>query len=167
MVLDRQRVEVLLETGPLVVLAGLVTGQVLVDDALVPPGEIAADQALDAVLRRALVAQHVRLRRERGQRPATAQDVVGVEEEQVVGLAPGMRDVEAAVVAEVGPGFLVEFSWDLAQSTSDELLGAVGGSGVGDDPGVDEVPYRVEAALDDGGFVLHDHAEANGRLHGR
>lgn len=140
--------------------------QILVRDALVPPGHAASDQAFDPVLQGSLVPDHVRVGGERGQRPLLPEDVVGVEEQQIVGPVAGVRDVQAAVVAEVHPGLLAQLARDAGERGPDQLLGPVGGPGVGDDPGVHEIPDGGQAALDDRALVLDDHAQADGRLHG-
>lgn len=133
-VLDHERVEVLLDVGPV----GPVGARVLVRDALVAPGPVAPHQVLEAVLgARSVVAQHVRGRRQPGQRGVLAQDMVGVDGEEEVGLAAGVPDVPGAVVAEVDPGFLVEFARDPGECRTDQVLGAVRRAGVGDHPGVD------------------------------
>ncbi len=135
-------------------------------DTLVPPRQTSPDQAFDAVLQGSLVPEHVPVGGELGQRALLAEDVVGVEEQEVVGTTAGVRDVQAAVVAEVHPRFLAQLAGDAGEGGPDQLLGAVGGARVRDDPGVHETADGGEAALDDRGLVLDDHAQADGRLHG-
>ncbi|GAA3883520.1 hypothetical protein GCM10023084_40520 [Streptomyces lacrimifluminis] len=111
-----------------------------------------------------VVPQHVGRRRQEGQRRVLAHDVVGVEGEEIVGLATGALDVAGPVVPEVDPRFLVEFTRDAVERCADQVLCAVRGAGVTDDPVVDEVPYGAQAPFDHLRFVLDDHAEAESLL---
>lgn len=158
-ILDDERVESLL-------VVALVAGEVLMGDALVPPGDVAAYQTLDAALGRTFVPQQVRVGGQRGQRPLSVDHQIGVEEEQIVGLGVGVPDVQGPVVAEVHPRLLVELARDAVECGTDPLLCSVARTGIGDHPGVDQVANGGEAALDDVGLVLDDHAQADGRLHG-
>lgn len=135
-------------------------------DALVPPGDVAAYQTLVAAFGRSFVPQQVRVGGQRRQRALPADHQIGVEEKQVVGLGVGVPDVPGPIVTEVHPGFLMELARNAVECAADQPLGSVARTGVGDHPGVDQSTNGGEAALDDVGLVLDDHAQADGRLHG-
>src|SRR6266496_3164134 len=80
----------------------------------------------------------------------------------VIGLATGQLERLRAVPAEVAPGHIVQRAGNAGERFADDLAGAVRRAGVTDDPVLDEGLDRSEAALDDVGFVLDDHDQADG-----
>ena len=79
----------------------------------------------------------------------------------LVALAQLLGDMRA-ILGEVAPGLVDDLARKmlLTEPVADQLLGAVGGAGVLDQHVVDQGANAFEAAQDDGGLVLDDHAQA-------
>src|SRR5829696_5046764 len=88
--------------------------------------------------------------------------LVGIDEEGVVSLASREFEGLVAVVAERGPGPLVQLAGPGPAEFAHDRLRAVRRAGVDDHPGVYEGENGGEAARHDRCFVLHDHVEADG-----
>ena len=90
--------------------------------------------------------------------------LVGVDEQQI--LAPLARQLQRliAVVREIHPGPLVQFTGPVFHEFADHLLRAIGRAGVDDHPLVDPRFHAGKATLDHVCLVLDDHVQANGGL---
>ena len=146
----------------------LVAGDVLVKDPHVPPHESVRHEQrapvrnppgvhLDQirVLIEAVLLEPV----------VDHEDLIGIEDEDVVGLPPCERQRLGAVVGKVSPWTLVQLARNAGHELRDHILRTVARSRVDDDPMVDEWLHAREAALDDMSFVLDDHVEADRRRH--
>ena len=69
-----------------------------------------------------------------------------------------------AVVRKVDPGSVVQSAWQLGHVRPDDVLCAIGGAGVHDDPVIDDGQHTVQTPAYDQCLVLHDHAQANARF---
>src|SRR5271154_4567006 len=86
--------------------------------------------------------------------------IVGVHDEQVVGLAEGQRDRLGPVVSEVDPWPVVDLAGDPVEFFPDDGLRVVDASRVDDHVAVDQGEHRFQAPRDHTGLVLHDHVQA-------
>ena len=121
-----------------------------------PVGEVRAD------------AHHVRVGIERIEVGFANKKIVSIHHQRVVGTSTAELKGFSSIVSEVHPFAFVKFSGDssFGEVGTDEVLGAVGGSGVDDAPGVDEFVYRVKGLGNDVGLVLDDHDKRNSGARG-
>ncbi len=76
-------------------------------------------------------------------------------------MGAGQRQRFRAVVRKVDPSSVVQRAGQLGHVRPDDVLCAIGGAGVHDDPVIDDGQHAVQTPADDPCFVLHDHAQAN------
>ena len=88
--------------------------------------------------------------------------LVSIDEEQVVALSLSRFQRLVAIIFEVLPGALMQLARDILHMLLDDLLRAVGGSGVADHPIVDDRLDRIEAAADHGALIFYNHVETDG-----
>src|SRR5436190_18774171 len=84
----------------------------------------------------------------------------------VLRLAPGVLQRECSVMAEVNPRYFMQLSRNSGKGFLDDFPGSVGGSGVANDPAINESLYRSEASLNYACLVPDDHHEADGAVFG-
>ncbi|MNV69775.1 hypothetical protein D3C71_1627010 [compost metagenome] len=143
----------------------LLGGQVLVQHALPVPADACGNQAVALVFPAVHVAgQGVAVGRERG--PGKfgrhTQLLVGINEEQVAAIRACQLQCFVAVVRKVLPGALEQGTGNVVHELADDVLRAIGGARVHDDPVVYPGLDRSEAPGDNRGLVLDDHVEHDG-----
>ena len=87
--------------------------------------------------------------------------VVGIDDQRVVAFVACQLQRLGAVVREIPPWPLVQLARQVAQVLADDLLGAVGGSGVGDHPAIDHRAHAVETPANHQRLALDNHVQAN------
>ena len=132
------------------------------------PRERTFDQGDPPVLHAGVLAREVvRVAVEPGgvQRAFEHQGLIGVDEEHV--LAPLLSEGQGlvAVVGKVDPGPVHDETRLASHDASNNVLRAVGGAGVANDPGVHKRVHGPETPLDHVRLVLDDHAQTNLRSH--
>jgi hypothetical protein len=138
-----------------------VASYVLVRRADVAPLEVATHEALVGEFRSTGVDDHVRIGAESLEGTFTSvEGPVGVHQQEIVRSAARQRQQTRPVVSEVDPLVLMQLSGDVREDVADLRLRPVCRAGVADDPVVDQLAARVEAALDRVRLVLDDQTQA-------
>ena len=142
--------------------------RVFMQDAAIFPGALEFEQLCAPVSEACADAHHVRVGIERIEVGFANKKIVSIHHQRVLGTSTAELKRFSSIVSEVHPFAFVKFSGDssFGKVRADEVLGAVGGSGVDDAPGVDEFEYRVKGLGHDVGLVLDDHDKRNGGARG-
>ena len=137
---------------------------VFVQHTAILPGPAIAKQLCAPVGEPFTYAHHVGVCRENCEIRLANDKVIGIKNKGIVGRVSSEFERLRAIVSEVHPLALVEFAGNscVCEVGANEILGAIGGTGIDDGPGIDEASKRVKRFGDDVCFVLDDHHQCNG-----
>ncbi|MPM40812.1 hypothetical protein SDC9_87460 [bioreactor metagenome] len=93
--------------------------------------------------------------------------LVGIDEQQIVGLPARQLQRLVAVVGKILPRTLMQLARQITHEVADHLLRAVAGAGIDDHPAIDPRLHARQAAFDHMRLVLDDHVQADGGLGSR